>query len=126
MLFKTLTNTVKLPTKHGPGWNLYAPRDIVMFSGEVVVVNLELKINIPEGWIGFLVGRIGPLTRGVDPLEFLEPDPTGVTAVRVIGPYLSGEKEVAILIKNLNGSITTIPEGKPICHLVIVKCLIPA
>lgn len=47
------------------GWDLFTPEDVELVEGEITMVDLRIKVAIPEGFFGMIVPRSSMATKRI-------------------------------------------------------------
>lgn len=105
--FKVL-NGGKLPTrahKEDAGFDLYSPKNAVLCGG-TARIKLGVCVEIPKGYVGFIMGRSSLNNEGV------------VCLTGVIDSGYTGEISVVL---NTIGTLARIKKGDRIAQLVVTK-----
>ena len=105
--FKVL-NGGKLPTRahrEDAGFDLYSPVDVILYD-DTTTIKLSVCVEIPKGYVGFIMGRSSLNKKGVACL-------TGVIDSGYTG-------EIAVVLNTI-GTLARIKKGDRIAQLVVVK-----
>src|SRR4051812_35387436 len=104
-----------IPIRKGSRWEIICPKEIVLNSGDLVIVGSGWRLELPYNIIVLLNGR--GVT--VDPLEFIDP-----SLVRCLGLELdnSYKGEWGIAVKNFSSSIVQLNIGDVIGTFVFLNC----
>ncbi len=93
--------------KGDAGYDLYSAENLWIRAGETETVQTNLRVCIPEGYVGLITGRSGNSGRGL--LCHLGTIDAGYT-----GP-------IWVVLSNLNKHMAEIKQGDRIAQLVILK-----
>lgn len=105
--FKVL-NGGKLPTrahKEDAGFDLYSPKNAILCGG-TARIKLGVCVEIPKGYVGFIMGRSSLNKKGV------------VCLTGVIDSGYTGE--IAVVLNSV-GTLARIEKGDRIAQLVVTK-----
>ncbi len=93
--------------KNDAGYDLYSTENLWIRAGETETVQTNLRVCIPEGYVGLITGRSGNSGRGL--LCHLGTIDAGYT-----GPIYA-------VLSNLNKHMAEIKQGDRIAQMVILK-----
>ena len=105
--FKVL-NGGKLPTRahrEDAGFDLYSPVDVILYD-DTTTIKLGVCVEIPKGYVGFIMGRSSLNKKGV------------VCLTGVIDSGYTGE--IAVVLNSV-GALAKINKGDRIAQLVVAK-----
>lgn len=105
--FKVL-NGGKLPTrahKEDAGFDLYSPVDVILYD-DTTTIRLGVCVEIPKGYVGFIMGRSSLNKKGV------------ICLTGVIDSGYTGE--IAVVLNAVDACIN-IKKGDRIAQLVVAK-----
>lgn len=88
-------------------------RPLTIMPGDIAMVDLDLRLAVPEGYVGLEFPRSGLGTKGI----------TLANAVGVIDSGYRGPVKAGLI--NLSKEPFTVNDGDRICQLVLVPCLSP-
>lgn len=88
-------------------------RPLVIMPGDIAMVDLDLRLAVPEGYVGLEFPRSGLGTRGI----------TLANAVGVIDSGYRGPVKAGLI--NLSKEPFTVNDGDRVCQLVLVPYLSP-
>lgn len=89
------------------GFDLYTPNDFTVSASGFTFVKLKVCIEIPAGYVGFLMGRSGLASKGLNIF-------TGVIDAGYTG-------ELGCIVFNANAEPVNLYAGERIAQLVICK-----
>ena len=109
-----LTEGVKPPARATPGsacYDLYSPTGIDLPRGRLVTHKLGIKLALPPGTVGRLLGKSS----------------LGAKGVLVLGGVIDCDYrgELAVILKNTSAAGVYVPAGKAVCQLAIYPVLTP-
>lgn len=100
------------------GYDLFTPNEALVWPGVVCVINTELHVAIPRGYVGFLKGRSGlAMKHGIDVLG-------GVIDSNYRGPIKVLLTKTGRGTKDISPAVcATLKAGDAVAQLVIVPCV---
>ncbi len=107
------TPEVAHPGDAGSDLRASLPRPLVIMPGDIAMVDLDLRLAIPEGYVGLEFPRSGLGTKGI----------TLANAVGVIDSGYRGPVKAGLI--NLSKEPFTVNDGDRVCQLVLVPYLSP-
>lgn len=121
MIYEKVHPEAKVPTKvhlEDAGFDLFTPQEFVLPSSGLIRLSLGFRLQLPIKTAGILMGRSGLAVKGVDPLEFLDPETNrllgGLIDCNYVGIW-------GVILKNLGSSNVSFSIGDKICQFVVVN-----